>query len=285
MCNNCVKVFFYLLLLLRNKWTQCNRMLHTTLYHWYFTTAICSRLYIFSPCCNFLFYDLLRLHGPWRVAFFCWKDWYVSLSDQYHNQMTFRAECNMTGGHFEMFELSVAFNYQSHFSPPLLRIIQSSLHFFSIKCSLCCLYESLTVSGNGWFIMPILFWTLSMFWYIYICVCVCVCVCVIHRLFFTTWHCKIYIILCFWTQLYETFTDTFIHLVNLFVALGNAVLSKKMASYTTVQELFFIKTLYSSGGACVESSLFVSRHPETLSIGLLNSLKKRKECVINVRRA
>jgi Fe2+ or Zn2+ uptake regulation protein len=38
---------------------------------------------------------------------------------------------------------------------------------------------------------------------------------------------------------------------NLFAAIGITELSNKMASHTTDQELFVIKTFYSSGGSCV----------------------------------
>lgn len=40
-------------------------------------------------------------------------------------------------------------------------------------------------------------------------------------------------------KLCETFIDCSVHLGNLFVAVGNDELSKKMASYTVVQKVFY----------------------------------------------
>jgi hypothetical protein len=55
--------------------------------------------------------------------------------------------------------------------------------------------------------------------------------------------------------------------------------------------VFVINTFYISGGSCVllwgdnivESFLFVLHHRQTLSVGLLNSLKKQEVREINVR--
>jgi hypothetical protein len=52
-------------------------------------------------------------------------------------------------------------------------------------------------------------------------------------------------------QFYVTFTHRSTHLGNLFVDIGNIELNEKMASYTTEQEVFVIKTFYSFGGSCV----------------------------------
>lgn len=61
-----------------------------------------------------------------------------------------------------------------------------------------------------------------------------------------------------------------------------------MASYMTEQKVFFIKTSYCSGGSriavddnIVETFLFLLYHQQTLSTGLLNSLKKQEVRVIN----
>jgi hypothetical protein len=70
-------------------------------------------------------------------------------------------------------------------------------------------------------------------------------------------------------------------LENFIVAVGKPELSNKMVSYTTDQDVFVIKTFYSSGFSrvapstdnIIESFLFVLRHRQTLLSGLLNSLK------------
>jgi hypothetical protein len=51
--------------------------------------------------------------------------------------------------------------------------------------------------------------------------------------------------------LYEAFADRSTHLGNFVVAVGNAELSNKIASYTTDQKVFVVKTCYSSGGSYV----------------------------------
>jgi hypothetical protein len=51
--------------------------------------------------------------------------------------------------------------------------------------------------------------------------------------------------------MYGTFTDRSTHFVNSFVAVGNAELSNKMASYMRDQRMFVIKTYYSYGCSCV----------------------------------
>jgi hypothetical protein len=77
-------------------------------------------------------------------------------------------------------------------------------------------------------------------------------------------------------------TNSFIHVVYLFVALGNAELINKMASYTTNRKLFVIKAFYFSGGSCVAVERQYRREfsvrvvPSTLSTGLLNSLNEQE---------
>jgi hypothetical protein len=52
-------------------------------------------------------------------------------------------------------------------------------------------------------------------------------------------------------QLYETFVGFSTHLGIFFLSVGNAELSNKMASYTTNQKVFVVKTIYSSCGSCL----------------------------------
>lgn len=53
------------------------------------------------------------------------------------------------------------------------------------------------------------------------------------------------------TKLYGCFTDSPAYLENLFVAVGNAEPSNKMASYSTDQKVFVIKAFYPSGCSSV----------------------------------
>jgi hypothetical protein len=53
------------------------------------------------------------------------------------------------------------------------------------------------------------------------------------------------------TKLYGSFTDRPVYLENLFVAVGNAEPSNKMASYSTDQKVFVIKVFHSSGSSRV----------------------------------
>jgi hypothetical protein len=69
-----------------------------------------------------------------------------------------------------------------------------------------------------------------------------VCICVIRKGFLLTpqnlynfWS---------WTQLHETFRDRFIRLVCLSVALGNAELINKVASYSTDRIICYIAIVY-----------------------------------------
>lgn len=84
----------------------------------------------------------------------------------------------------------------------------------------------------------------------------------------------------------ESFTDHAAHLGHLFAAVGSAELSKKMASCTRDQKVV-VRTCYFSGVLVLlrragigDSSLFVLCYRETLSAGLLNSLKKQEVYVI-----
>lgn len=82
-----------------------------------------------------------------------------------------------------------------------------------------------------------------------------------------------------------TFIDHSTHSRKLFVAVGNAELNKKVASYTKDHKLSIIKTYQFSSGCC--AAVERQYHPEfspmlhnrgTPSAGLLNSLKKRVVC-------
>jgi hypothetical protein len=67
--------------------------------------------------------------------------------------------------------------------------------------------------------------------------------------------------------LYEIFAGCSTDLGTVFIAVGKAELSNKMASYITDRKVFAIKTIYSSGGSCIseenqfrEGFLFVLFH-------------------------
>jgi prepilin signal peptidase PulO-like enzyme (type II secretory pathway) len=113
---------------------------------------ICSRLYIFSPCYNFLFYYFIVFPMGLLLNKGCFilLETYLShclLTKSWTSKWQlneFQGSMQQDRGYFQIFWLLLFFNYACYFSPPLPRIIESSL--YSTKKSR--LFKKLTICEN-----------------------------------------------------------------------------------------------------------------------------------------